>query len=564
MKKVFSVLLSIIMLFSLLSVGASASEDEGIKVTVANDLHYNLTYGSYEGDAYYEKDYSHVSGNGQLWIESLLIIDAFFAEMAENDSEILLIPGDLVDHGTISEHEAFSAYLAEFEAETGKRVYVIPGNHDYYSEDKITPADFASYYADFGYSEAIARDENSASYVVDLNDEYRLLAVDSCKPGDGVSGIDEERRDWITEQAQKAEKDGKKVISMMHHNLLDHFVFGQMIHPGAFVDKAIGLPEIYAQYNIRYNLTGHTHAQDIKAYTGSNGVTVYDVLTSSINLYPLPYRNITFGDEVKIETEFLKSVDMTSKKGIISENCYNLATEDFQAYALACAHYGLDSVIDSYTSTERIEALLNLDPVEDAEICGIIEKLLPAFAELINMPVYKKDAMTGESLELYAGQLNLDFPETDIQTFRELARFFYEQYVVGDENYGLLSGEYTLLTAATTTIFNRLLAEVSAEDYAMLLNYLASYFNLKTVDDLTAYAGDTVSRIEGIDLFVSALGSSVLLHFTTDELPTDNNVTLPGYGEPAEADKDLSLLDKISAFFRSLFDYILRIFGIGK
>ncbi|MBR6567582.1 MAG: metallophosphoesterase [Clostridia bacterium] len=565
MKKLISILLSVLMIFSLVSVGVSAADEKDLKITVANDLHYNLIYGAYIGDAYYDNDYSHVPENGQLWIESILIINTFFDEIAKNDSEILLIPGDLVDHGSIKEHETFSALLADFEKTSGKRVYVVPGNHDYYGTDKITPEDFATFYKEFGYNESTTvRDTNSASYTVDLNDEYRLLAVDSCKPGDGVSGIGEERKAWIEEQAKKAEKDGKKVISMMHHNMLDHFIFGEMIHPGAFVDSEIGLPELYAQYDIRFNLTGHTHSHDIKAYTGSNGVTIYDILTSSLNLYPLPYRNITFGKEVKIETEIIETVDVTTKEGIISENCYKLATENFQEYAYACASIGLDSVMDSYLSVSKIESLLHLNPVDDAEICSIIEKLLPSFRELIAMPLYKNDAMTGESLEVYAKELKLDFPKTELKTFKELAIFLYQQYVIGDENFGVFSAEFVLLSAALTTILNKLLADVSAEDYTNLLNYLAKYFNLKSIDGLSAYAGDAVSRMKGIDLFVSALGNSVILYFTTDELPADNNVTLPGYEEPAVAEEELSLWDKIVDFFRSIFDYFLRIFGIGK
>ncbi len=565
MKKLISILLSVLMIFSLVSVGVSAADEKDLKITVANDLHYNLIYGAYIGDAYYDNDYSHVPENGQLWIESILIINTFFDEIAKNDSEILLIPGDLVDHGSIKEHEAFSALLADFEKTSGKRVYVVPGNHDYYGTDKITPEDFATFYKEFGYNESTTvRDTNSASYTVDLNDEYRLLAVDSCKPGDGVSGIDEERKAWIEEQAIKAQKDGKKLISMMHHNMLDHFIFGEMLHPGGFVNSEIGLPELFAQYNIKYNLTGHTHAHDIKAYTGSNGVTIYDILTSSLNLYPLPYRNITFGKEVKIETEIIETVDVTSKEGILSENCYKLATEDFQKYALNCTNYGLDSVISSYTTSQRIKSLLKLNPEKDAELCAIIDKLLPSFVELIDTPLYKKDAMESVSIELYAEELNLDFPATNIKTFKDLAGFFYQQYVVGDENFGLFSAEFVLLTAAMNTIFSRLLANVSAEDYTSLLNYLVSFFKLSSVGNLGAYAGDAVSKLKGIDIFVTALGSSLLICFTTDELPADNNATLPGYAEPAVPEEELSLWDKIVDFFRSVFDYILRIFGIGK
>ncbi len=561
MKKVISLLLSVIMIFSLVSTGVSAAEKQELTITVANDLHYNIEYGNITGDKYANADYSHVPSNGQLWIESILIIKTFFEEFKQSDSNILLLPGDLVDRGLPEEHEAFAAELKAVEA-AGKRVYVVPGNHDYYK--KVTPEQFADYYAEFGYNEAIAKDENSASYVVDLDSEYRLLAIDSCLPGKGVAGIDEDRLEWIEEQAQKAQKDGKKLISMMHHNLLNHFVFGEMLHPGGFIDSEIGLPELYAQYNVKYTLTGHTHSHDIKAYTGKNGVTIYDVLTSSLNLYPLPYRTITLGEKVKIRTKHIESIDMTSKEGVISDNCYKLATEDFQAYALECTKYGLDLTFDSYLKASKIKSLLKLDEEKAPELCAVIDKLIPRFVELVDTPMYAKDAQNGASLEKYAEALRLDFPETDIKSFRELAIFLYRQYVEGDENYGLFSAEYVLFTAAFSAVLGQLLAEVSAEDYANLLNYLTDYFNLKSVDSFAAFAGDAVSRMEGIDLFVSALGSSILLFFTTDELPEDNNVTLPGYEAPAVDEENLSLWDKIVNFFLSFFDYILRIFGVGK
>ena len=561
MKKVISLLLSVIMIFSLVSTGVSAAESQGLTITVANDLHYNLEYGSSTDDKYAGADYSHVPSNGQLWIESILIVEEFFEKFKQSDSEILLLPGDLADRGRPEEHEALTAELKALEA-AGKRVYVVPGNHDYYK--KVTPEQFADYYRDFGYGEAIATDKSSASYVVDLDSEYRLLAIDSCLPGKGESGIDKERKAWIEEQAKQAQADGKKVIAMMHHNLLNHFFFGEILHPGGFVDSEIGLPELFAQYNIKYAFTAHTHSQDIKAYTGKNGVTVYDVLTSSLNLYPLPYRTVTLGEEVKIKTEYITEVDMSSKQGIISDNCYELAVKDFRAYALECTRYGLTVTFDSYLEPAKIKSLLKLDEEKDAELCAIIDKLIPRFTELVDTPMYVKYSEGGESLEKYAEAIRLTFPETDIKSFRELAIFLYQQYVEGDENFGIFSTEYILATASVATIMNLLLAEVSAEDYANLLNYLTDYFNINSLSDFTAFAGDAISRLKGIDIFVSALGNTVLLHFSTDELPADNGVTLPGYTAPAENDAELSFFERIIKFFTDLFDYILRIFGLGQ
>ena len=42
MKKIISVLLSERMIFSVISVGASAANENELKITVANDLHFNL------------------------------------------------------------------------------------------------------------------------------------------------------------------------------------------------------------------------------------------------------------------------------------------------------------------------------------------------------------------------------------------------------------------------------------------------------------------------------------------------------------------------------------------
>lgn len=563
MKKIISVLLSVIMLFSVVSAGAAAA-DEKLIITVANDLHYNMA-GANTTQSYTE-DYAHVPSSGQLRVESELIIDTFLEAVAKNESQVVLLPGDLVDTGVRAEHEYMAAKLKAFEATSGKSVFVVPGNHEFYGgEDTVTVEEYEVLYAELGYSEAIAHDPLSASYVVDLTDEYRLIAIDSTKPGEGQEGITEERAEWIKAQAQQAEKDGKKTIAMMHHNLLDHFMFSEMLHSGSTVDSSLGLAEAFAEYDVKYTFVAHTHAHDIKSYTGKNGNTIYDVLTSSLNLYPVPYRIVTFGDEVKIETEYIEEVDMSSFEGIISDNCYNLAASDFQAYAKECSARSLDIVIDSYITPERIKRLLKLDEEKSPELCAIIDELVPLLKEASEMPLYTKDEVeAGKSIESLADDLRLDLVQTDYKTFKELAAATYMNYVVGDENFGLLSTEYTLLSAVITTVINYVLKDVGSEEYAMVLDYLNGYFKLNIPVKYINYTGDAIERIKGIDIFVSALLNTVVLSFTTDEVPKDNNATLPGYTSEAEDEKELSLWDKIVSFFLSIFDNILRFFGAGK
>ena len=255
---------------------------------------------------------------------------------------------------------------------------------------------------------------------------------------------------------------------------------------------------------------------------------------------------------------------MTSKKGIISDNCYALATEDFQAYAFACAHYGLDRVIDTYTQSERLKSLLGIKEADEPELCAVIDEIAPMLKELIDTPIYKKDAPDGKSLEHYAQGLKLDFPETDIYSTRELARFFYQHYVTGDESFGLLSNEYRLFISVMTVIFNRLLKDVSADEYALVLSFVCNYFGADKIPSFfLGYAADAVSRAKGIDIVVSTVVSTVFLTFSTDEAPGDNNVNLPGYDTAVADEEELTFFDKFVAFFLSIFDFILRFFGVG-
>ena len=561
-------MLSVIMIFSLFSVCAAAAEDT-LKITVANDLHLNLAIkANIVPGKYTAEDYSHVPAQGQLRLENALLIDDFFRQAAENDSDCVLIPGDLVDRGSDKEHTAMAAKLAAFEAASGKSVYVVPGNHDYYGG--ATPDEFKEFYKDFGYSEALATDSATASYTADLGGDYRLIAVDSCVPGDGVHGIDEARIEWIKAQAEKAKADGKKLISMMHHNVVEHFIFGGMLHEASVIEKSTGLQELYAQYNIKYSFVGHTHEQDIASFTGSNGNTIYDIVTNSLNSYPCPYRTVTFGDSVRFETKYIEEIDMSSLKGVISDNCYNLATTDFREYTRQCAMTGVGEILDSYITPAKIKSLLRLDASnqEHAKLIALVDEYTPLIRDLLYMPVNQADETeAGKSIESLAEAINLDIPATDFKNFAELGLHLYEEHVVGDENFGIFSAEFNLLSVTVTVFLAELLKDVTALDYANVMNFICNYFGADIPVNFLRYAGSAIKRIEGIEMLLSSVLNAVALQFTTDDGLADNNATLPGYddvpAEDAPAEK-LSLWDKIVNFFLSFFDKILRFFGVGR
>ncbi len=562
MKKIISVLLSVIMIFSLLSVAATAAEKELI-ITVANDLHYNHTAAT--NPTKVTADYAHVPEQGQLRYENELIIDAFLKAAASNESSVVLLPGDIVDRGTEEEYTVMAEKLSAFEKSSGKSVYVVPGNHEV-QYSKLTVSDFAEYFAEFGYNEAIARDTDSASYVANLPGGYRLLAIDSTKAKNGINGMTEERADWIKEQAEKAQNDGKKTIAMMHHNLIEHLILGNTLHAASVIDESFGLQEAFTQYNVKYNFVGHTHEHDVAVYTGENGNSFYSIVTGSLNATPCPYRVVTFGDEVQIETRRITEIDMTPLKGIISDNCYNLATTDFTQYADRCFNAGFYKLLDAYLTAPRLISLLGLSKTDDADICELITKLTPVVRDAVYMPIYTYDeTVSGKSMQSILKEVDFEIPVSNYKTLADLALFLYNAHVYGDENYGVLSTEYVLLTGVVTAFLGYVLKDVSAEDYGKVMSFICTKLNINIPVDFCNYAGDLVMKIEGIDILLSAGLSAVLLQFTTDEGPADNNVTLPGFdAEPEKDESEMTFFEKIANFFRSFFDMILRFFGVGK
>ena len=555
MKKIISVLLSVIMVFSLVSVSAAAADD-GMKITTATDLHYSQAGADTKLGAHTAKDFSHAVSSGELHIESGAIIDAFLDAAAANGSEYVLLSGDLTDRGLVPEHEVVSEKLTAFEKETGIPVFVVPGNHDYLSTVKA--AEFKSFYADFGYNEAITVDESSGSYVAELSDGYRLLAIDSNK-------VDQARASWIKAQAEQAQKDGKKLIAMMHHNLLNHFVFGDFFKTGSYLDPALGISELFAEYNIRYTFSGHTHSHDIKAYTGANGVTVYDILTSTLNAYPCPYRVVTFGKKVEIRTEKVTSIDASCLKGKVTDYCYSLAAEDFSKYAEDYALYGFDIVIASYLSASSLKNLLRIDAAKNPEMAALIDELTPVIKEIAYMPIYTADETEqGKSLQSLGAKAGIALPETEFGSIAELAVFFYRAYGLGDENYGLMSTEYQLLTSAAVIALSYILKDVSAEEYAAVLNFICSFVGKSVPAVFINYAADAVSRIRGIEILVTSVLGGIILQFTTDDGTADNNVTLSGYDELPKDEIKLTLFDKFVSFLLKIFDFFLRFFGTGR
>lgn len=567
MRKIISIILALSLIFGMFAM-TSVAADDGMIVTVANDIHYNSYYTKEASGKHnnVDADFAHVLSDDKMTQEGLVVIEAFLEAAGQNESDYVIFPGDLADRGIREEAEYVAGLFRNFEAKYGKQIYVVPGNHDLM---KTTVEEFREIYAEFGYDEAIVKHDKTASYVVDLADNYRLLAIDSNTPGTGKHSINEEFVSWVTAQCNKAKADGKKMFAMMHHNLLEHFILSSSLHSGGVVGTEVaGFADALAKGGVKYIFTGHTHDTDVAMYEADDGSVIYDVVTATLLTYTCPYRVVSFGKNVKIETRGVTEIDATKLPAVVGDNARALAAENFTEYSYRCTKVGLEAF---FINTINGKSLKNLAKLEDENMSALIERAGDKVAEALNMPIEKADETEeGKSIESLAAKYDyeIEIPDTDYKNLTDLAITFYMAHNLGDENIPTYSDEVIIIQRGVATALAYALSDVTAEEYATVMSFLLTLANVNISVDFLKYAGDAIKRMEGIEIYVTLVLVPLISGFSLDSAPSDLNVTLPGYDvaadDPEAADpkgESKNFWDRLTAFFNDIFAAIKTIFA---
>jgi UDP-2,3-diacylglucosamine pyrophosphatase LpxH len=338
-------------LFSFL-INISCSQDgayPSAKICVISDLHlYDSLLGT-SGSAF--EDY--LSGSRKLIAESEEILKSLIQVILSEDVEIVLVTGDLTKDGERKSHTMLAEYFRQLES-AGKQVFVVPGNHDInnpnavgysgadtFPVESVSAVEFSEIYHDYGYGEALFRDNGSLSYIVRPRKGLWIMAMDSCRYEDVPStggGFSESTLEWILSNLEYAMSRNITVFGMMHHGLINHFNTQSLFFPDYVIDDWKGVSDNFAEMEMKIVFTGHFHAQDIVKGVGEDGGFIFDIETGSAITYPCPLRIV----ELKSDGQ----LTVTSRK-ITSIN-YDTGGKSFQTYAKDFLEYGLeDTMVES-------------------------------------------------------------------------------------------------------------------------------------------------------------------------------------------------------------------------
>lgn len=259
---------------------------EPVTILQATDLHA-LAPELTDGGPYFTKLVENADGKFMPEIQK--IVEGFVQKALKLRPEVLILSGDLVFNGETESHRWLSEQLRPLlDAEI--RVLALPGNHDVnyptaarFEGDSYTLVEspdqrqFAEIWKDFGYSDALSRDEASLSYVYEVSPGLRLLLVDTNTPSEPGTVLTE-TLSWIETQLQAAEAAGTRVIGVSHQTILQH---NRVFSDGFVITNRERLNALYQKYGVALNLCGHMHIQ----HTSISGCLT-EIVTSALCVQP--------------------------------------------------------------------------------------------------------------------------------------------------------------------------------------------------------------------------------------------------------------------------------------
>lgn len=445
LKKSLSIILSLtLVLCSCLVLTASAKNDsDEFGFAVASDTHYVHPVkqaGTTLADEGWVTTFN--SESESLTNQSGFIIDEFLKECAENPKcQFVLITGDLATHGRdyVSEHEAVAAKFRKFEKETGKQVYVINGNHDNAKDMPVDHKKFTEIYHEFGYDEALSTDEGTCSYSANLNDEYTLVALDTCDERYRVvPNNDITRMDWAVKQIKAAKKQGKKVIMIMHHNLLEHNPFQKLNEKNYVVNTPYSFAGLLADLGVKLVFSGHTHCNNVKSYTSFLGNTIYDFSISSLGNFPAEYKYFNVTDsKISYETKKINHIDADKLAEVckgFSNEALEMMKNNLQAYTWSMSYREYSEDLRENISPET------LGVEESSALYAKLKPVTDTIKEMSDTPIYGKGGIQEQ-----AAAYGLEIPDSEYKTLNDAMTLAMLRCKIGDKRYNLNSNDFTVL-----------------------------------------------------------------------------------------------------------------------
>lgn len=386
-----------------------------IKIAIISDIHFLSSNLVDSGEALNKFEQS--TGRDIFVLHEVL--DKAFSEIVDAKVDILLMPGDLTNHGERESHKDLVLKLDNL-VKQGVRVMIVPGNHDinipnaksYLGKssaptESISEDEFISLYSDYGYSKTISRDEGSLSYLAEIDSKTWLLAFDTNLHREYINStisagrISTETMAWALSVLRDAKSKGITVVGMMHHGLVEHLPYQSTFFSDYLIENWEHNAALLADAGLQVVFTGHFHANDISLYSTPEGNKIYDIETASMASYPFSYRIVEInGKTISIDTHLIDSIDAEDDL----QKRYRRVFENLSKSSITARLRGMKMPLSEDANKAIVDLLTRMSLLHvlgDETIDEDTYKLVERFAEV----------MGDDNFD--ASRFTLDFPPSD-------------------------------------------------------------------------------------------------------------------------------------------------------
>ncbi len=351
-------LLAFILIFTVLLSCSSCESETPYNIVHVTDLHFaGREYHDYEG-FFFETNDNNGSGKQMLYLDD--IVDAFVEEMKELKPDCIVITGDTSFTGARVSHQLLKDKLQVLR-DSGITVLILPGNHDivkysftyldgeYQQTDVVPKEEYPEFYADFGYGEAISKDNSSLSYVYDTGKGIRIFMLDTMIVHGVVYGqLNIGTMQWLERELKACVEAGDSPIVAGHHNLLEHNPrFNMSYRLGNFDD----VEELLTKYGCSLYLSGHLHTQHIV-----QNENITDIVGGAFAVYPHRYGVIEYyPDRWDYESRSTDVANYAESIGSTDENLLNYDEYGYNFFYRNAYNQGYDILSTVITDKELLE-----------------------------------------------------------------------------------------------------------------------------------------------------------------------------------------------------------------